>query len=142
MQECEFRSREELREVLERLLEEADSDDRIGPILRAAHVRTRFEFTDVGLSLNVASSDEEDHFVKWSFANRAPWRPKLMLRMDSAVANRWLQGRESLAIAIARGRVRVSGETRSTLFFLPVARLLCDPYRRLIAAEYDHLKQA
>ena len=60
--------------------------------------------------------------------------------MDSEVANSWLQGHESLAIAIARGRVRCGGETKSTLIFVPVARLLCDPYKRLIDEEYRHLE--
>ena len=138
--EVAFRSRAELREVLERLLENIDTDEKVGPLLRAAHVRTRLEFTDVRLALNLASSDGEKHCVEWTFGSSAPWKPKLILRMESEVANRWLQGRESLAIAIARGRVRHSGETRSTLVFLPAARLLCDSYRELISAEYSHLE--
>jgi hypothetical protein len=137
-----FRSSEELREVLGRLLESVDADDRIGPLLRAAHLRARLEFPDRRLDLNVASCEGDDRNVEWSFARRAPWTPKVTLRMDSSVANGWLQGEESLAIAIARGRVRCSGESRSTLFFVPVAKLLGDPYRRLIEAEFEHLRIA
>jgi hypothetical protein len=108
--------------------------------MRASHLNARLEFTDSRLSLNVASAEDGgEHCVKWSFASRSPWKPKVILRMDSAVANGWLQGRESLAIAIARGRVRSAGETKSTLFFVPLARLLADPYRRVIDAGYEHL---
>ncbi|HEX6115527.1 MAG TPA: hypothetical protein VFY99_00410 [Solirubrobacterales bacterium] len=137
-----FRSADELREVLERTFESVDADERIGPLLRAAHLRARFDFTDLGLHLNVASSDGDEHCVDWSFAARAPWPPKVVLRMDSEVANGWLQGKESLAIAIARGRVRCTGETKSTLFFVPIASLLGEPYRRVIDADYEHLRIA
>ena len=141
--EAAFRSADELREVLDGLLTSVDADERSGPLLRAAHLRTRFEFTDLGLVLNVASAEsEEEHCVEWSFARRAPWAPKVVLRMDSSVANRWLQGEESLAIAIARGRVRCAGGTKSTLFFVPIAKLLSEPDRRLIEAEHPHLRLA
>jgi hypothetical protein len=137
---AEFRSADELRQVLERLLENADADERIGPILRAAHMRARLEFTDRDVVLNVASSEGEDRSIEWTFARRAPWPPKVVLRMASDVANRWLQGEESLAIAMARGRVRCTGETRSTLLFVPIAKLLNEPYRRILKRDFKHLR--
>jgi hypothetical protein len=140
--EVVFRSSAELRDVLERVLERVNADDRAGPLLRAAHLRARFEFTDRRLDLNVASAEDEENYVEWSFAGRAPWTPKVTLKMDSAFANGWLQGGESLAIAIARGRVRCSGETRSKLLFVPVAKLLTEPYRQVIGAEFEHLRIA
>ncbi len=138
--EAEFRSADELRQVLELLLTRADVDDRIGPLLRAANLRTRFEFTDRDLALNLASAEADDHSIEWSFANRAPWTPKVTLRMESGFANRWLQGEESLAIAMARGRVRCIGETRSTLLFVPIAKLLNEPYRRILKSDFEHLR--
>jgi hypothetical protein len=140
--ETAFRSETELREVLDRLLTAANDDDRLGPILRAANVRARLSFADFGLFLNVASAEDEAGYVDWSFAKRAPWEPKVRLRMESPVANSWLQGRESLAIAIARGHVRCSCDPKSVLFFVPVARLLAEPYRRLIESDYEHLRLA
>lgn len=137
--EVGFESPAEFREVLGRLLEEVDADERIGPLVRAAHVRTRFLFSDLGLTLDLASAAGQTHYVEWRFG-RAKWEPKVTLSMDSGVANRWLQGRESLAVAIARGRVRCVGEAKSTLFFLPLGKLLADPYRKLIAADYRHLE--
>ena len=43
--------------------------------------------------------------------------------MDSATANGYLQGRESLAVAIARGQVRCSGDLKTALVYLPALRL-------------------
>jgi len=138
--EVAFRSPAELREVLESLLEAADCDERAGPLLRAASLRTRFEFTDMGLTLDVASAEDPDRCIEWTFEREPPWEPKLILRMDSDVANRWLQGTESIAIAIARGRVQCAGESRSALFFLPTVKLLTVPYRRLVKSRYRHLQ--
>jgi hypothetical protein len=137
---AEFRSAAELRKVLERLLETADSDERIAPILRAARLRARFEFTDRDVALNVASMEDGEQSIEWTFARRPTWTPKVTLRMESAVANRWLQGEESLAIAMARGRVRCTGETKSTLLFVPIAKLLSEPYRQVLKGDFEHLQ--
>jgi len=136
------RSREEFRQVLERVLDGVDGDPRTGAVLRAADLAVRFEFPDLGLVLNVASSDDPDHHLRWAFADDASFSSKLELRMDSAVANGYLQGSESLAVALARGWVRCSGESQYALLYLPAIRLLCEPYRNLVTDEYPHLAAA
>ncbi len=133
--------RAELREALDRALTEADADERLGPLVAATGLRMRFEFTDLDLALNVASADD-DHNISWSFAEQPDWQPKLVLRMTSEVANRYLQGRESLAIAIARGQVHCEGESRAALLYLPAARLLCGPYRQVVETEFPALVAA
>jgi len=128
----------EFRAALEQALAEADADQRIGPLIAATKLRLRFEFPDCELMLNVAAA-EGDHNIIWSFGEQHGWTPKLELEMDSSVANRYLQGRESLAIAIARGQVRVRGESRVALLYLPAAHLLCEPYLRAVEAGYPGL---
>ncbi len=132
---------EELRAALGKALAELDADERLGPRIRATGLRMRFEFPDAGIVLNVAAG-EDDRNVSWSFDDAPDWRPKLELVMSADVANRYLQGRESLAIAIARGQVRSHGEARAALCYLPAARLICEPYRRVIEAEYPDLVAA
>jgi hypothetical protein len=128
----------DFRAALELALAEADADERIGPLIRATKLRLRFEFTDSDLALNLAAG-EGDRNLTWSFAKEPGWVPKLELEMDSGVANRYLQGRESLAIGIARGQVRVRGESRVALLYLPAARLICEPYRRVVEADFPEL---
>jgi hypothetical protein len=140
VREVAYRSASEMREVLGKLFATADRDELIGPLLRAAHARTRFEFTDLKLAVNVASKpDDARHAIEWDFSARAPWPPKLTFTMASAVANSYLQGRESLPVLIARGRVRCKADSRAALLFLPTARLLVKPYRELVEHEYPHL---
>jgi hypothetical protein len=59
--------------------------------------------------------------------------------MDSKVANAYLQGKESLAIAIARGRVKATGDTHSALVYIPALKLLVSSYSRLVTQEHPHL---
>jgi hypothetical protein len=129
----------EFRELLDEALSELDADEKSGPLLRAAGLRMRFDFPDLGLVLNVAASEEPDHHLRWEFSDAVGWEPKLSLRMDSRIANAYLQGKESLAIAIARGRVRLKGDTRCALLYVPALRLVVGPYRRLVRQEYPHL---
>jgi hypothetical protein len=137
-----FRSVDELREVLDRVLAEVDADEVAGPLLRATGLRVRFEFPDLGLALNVAASEDGDHHLRWGFSRDAGWEPRLKLKMDSDVANRYLQGKQSLAIAIARGQVITSGQPRYALLYVPALRLVIDRYRRLVRDEYPNLALA
>lgn len=129
----------ELRDLLHRALSDVDADDRAGSLLRAAGLQVRFRFPDVGLVLDVAPSEEGSHHLRWTFSERAPWEPNLELVMDSDVANSYLQGQESLAIAIARSRVRCVGETRWALLYVPALRLVGDAYRKLVRRRYPRL---
>jgi hypothetical protein len=129
----------EFQAVLDDVLTETDADDQAGPLLRAAGLRIRFEFPDLPLVLNLAATEEGSHHLSWRFSDTVEWEPKLTLRMDSKVANAYLQGKESLAIAIAHGRVKASGDTRSALVYIPALKLLVTSYRRLVTQEHPHL---
>jgi hypothetical protein len=129
----------EFQHLLDEVLTETDADDRAGPLLRAADLRVRFEFPDLPLVLNLAATEEGDHHLTWRFSDDVEWKPKLTLKMGSNVANAYLQGKESLAIAIARGRVRATGDTRSALVYVPALRLLVGSYRRVVTQEHPHL---
>ncbi|MGH2981094.1 MAG: hypothetical protein ACRDKV_03505 [Solirubrobacterales bacterium] len=136
---AKFESAGEMREVLTLLLAEIDRDSDLGRRLHAAHVSFRYVFPDLGLTLSVASSDETDHNVRWSFADQSEWDPMLTLKMSSEVANRYLQGEENLAIAMARGRIQCSGKARAALSLLPIDRQLNACYRQVLASHYPHL---
>ena len=136
-----FRSGEEAREVLDATLAATDRDDRASALLRAAGARIRFELTDLGVVLHLAPATEPDHDLRWGFGDEGDWEPRLRIWMDSATANAYLQGAESLAIAIARGRVRCEGDARAALLYVPALKLLVEPYRRLVAERFPHLER-
>ena len=116
-----------------------EDDDTAGTLVRATSMRLRLEITDRSLVLNLAPSEEPERKLRWAFDADIDWEPKLRIWMDSATANRYLQGRESLAIAIARGRVRCEGDARAALLYVPAMRFLIEPYRRLVKERYPDL---
>jgi hypothetical protein len=134
-----FRSAEEMREVLDRVLTVVNRDENAGPLLQATGMRFRLRCPELKLVLSIAASERSGSYIEWSFSGSVGWKPRLELTMGSEVANRYLQGAESVPIAIARGRIRCSGESRSVLLYLPAARLIQRPYKRLVRAEYPHL---
>jgi len=123
---------EEFRGLLDAALRAADDDPKLGPLLRATGMRMRFTFTDIGVVLNLAAADGRDHHIRWAFSEGPRWKPRLELTMSSETANAFLQGKESLAVAIARGKVRCQGEARVALMYLPATRLLAEQYRRVV----------
>jgi hypothetical protein len=134
-----FKSADEAREVFEALLRGVDEDERAGGILRAAGARIRIELTDLPLVVNLAPADGPGRNLEWRFDDSIGWRTRLRISMDSETANSYLQGRESLAIAIARGRVRCEGDARAALLYVPALKLLVEPYRRLLAERFPAL---
>ncbi len=129
----------EMREVLEDVLEAVEADEKAGTLVRAAAPRLRIEITDRSLVLNLAPSDEPSRRLRWRFDDDIDWEPRLRMWMDATTANRYLQGRESLAIAIARGRVRCEGDARAALLYVPAMRFLIEPYRRLVRERFPDL---
>jgi hypothetical protein len=128
-----------MRAVLTELLREIDTDSELGGRLREAHVSYRYVFTDLGFSLDVAGSEEEGHNVSYSFDEGGDTEPALILEMSSEVANRYLQGRENLAIAIARRRIRFVGKSRAVLSLLPINPQLGECYREVLRRTHPQL---
>jgi hypothetical protein len=133
-------TKKELKEILDTVLKEIDSDPDDGPRLGAAAAPLRIEFPDLQLTLNVSRSERGRHTLSWNFSRRSKMKPKLRLSMESTVANRVFQGRENPAIAIARGRLRTSIEDAgAALRFFPAAKPLFSRYRELVSEKYPHL---
>ncbi len=129
---------EQFRSALELALAEADADERVGPLLGATRLRLRFEFTDTSLGLNIAAGERGENLT-WEFGEAREPRARLVMAMSTAVANRFLQGSGSIAIGIARGQVRFTGESRAALRYLPATRLLAGPYRRVVERDFPDL---
>jgi len=129
----------QMRELLDELLRVVDSDPELGPRLRSVGITYRYVFTDLDLSLIIAGSEEGTHNLRWSFSDQPEWMPSLTLAMTADVANRYLQGRENLAIAMARGEIRCSCKARAALELLPISPALSERYRRVLKRRAPHL---
>lgn len=134
-----FASAEEFREVMERAFALMSEDPQIGPRLRLADCPQAFEFPDVGMVVNIRAGLPEEPNLVWEWSGGVDWEPRVTLRMNSDVANRYFQGGENVAVGIARRRIEAVGDVRATLSLLPLVRPLFARYRAMIARDYPHL---
>jgi hypothetical protein len=135
-----FTSAKEFREVMDRVFTMMSEDPEMGPKLRDADVPQRFEFVDFDLVMNVrAGRPGEDANLYWEWTDEVPWSPSVRMKMSSETANRYFQGRENVAFAIARGRIKTGGDIKAALQLIPITKPIYERYRTVVADEYPHL---
>ena len=136
-----FASEGEFREVMDRCFTMMSDDPDMGPKLRDADAPQRFEFTDLDLVVNIrAAEDGEDGNLHWEWTDDVDWDPKVKMAMSSETANRYFQGKENVAVAIARRRIKAGGDVKAALSLIPVTKPIYARYRDMIEADYPHLK--
>jgi hypothetical protein len=136
-----FRSSDEFREVMDRTFELMSCDPVMGPQLRDADTPQRWEFPDLDLVVNIAADRDGDstHNLVWEWSDDVTWEPEVEMVMDSAVANRYFQGKENIAMGVARGRIRASGDYRKALALVPVTKPVFAQYTAMCETDYPHL---
>lgn len=138
---AEFDSPREFRECMDEVFAMMDADPEMGPQLRDADVPQRFEFTDLDMVVNIRAAEPgEDGNLHWEWSDDVAWEPKVRMSMSSETANRYFQGKENVAIAIARRRIKAGGDVKAALALIPITKPLYERYRVMIAADYPHLE--
>ncbi len=137
---AEFRSSKEFRTVIDRVFSMMSEDPDMGPKLREADVPMRYEFTDVDLVANIrAAQPGEDGNLHWEWSDDVDWEPKVKMAMSSETANRYFQGKENVAVALARRRIKSGGDVKAALSLIPITKPVYARYRTLVEEEYPHL---
>ncbi len=136
-----FRSADEFREVLDKTFAIMSTDPEMGPRLREAETPQRFEFPDLDLVVNVtfAPEVEDGQNLRWAWSDDVAWDPEVEMTMDSDVANRYFQGKENIAMAIARRRIKSSGNVKKALSLVPITKPVFARYRAMVEEDYPHL---
>ena len=78
-------------------------------------------------------------YLVWDWSDDVDWEPEVLMTMDSEVANRYFQGKENIPMAIARRRIKTSGNVKKALALLPVTKPVFAQYRAMLEADYPHL---
>lgn len=136
-----FNSAQEFREVMDKAFELMSTDPEMGPKLRDAETPQRFEFPDVDLVVNITYSPDvvDAQHLRWEWSDDVEWDPDVVMKMDSDIANRYFQGEENVALAIARRRIKTSGNVKKALALVPITKAVYPKYRQLLEDEYPHL---
>jgi hypothetical protein len=136
-----FKSAQEFREVIDRTFELMSTDAEMGPKLREAETPQRYEFPDLDVVVNITHASEvvDGQHLRWEWSDEVEWDPEVVMKMDSEVANRYFQGEENVALAIARRRIKTSGNVKKALALLPITKDVFPKYRQMLEDEYPHL---
>jgi SCP-2 sterol transfer family protein len=135
-----FKSSAEFREVIDKVFTIMSTDPEMGPALRDAQTPQRFEFPDVDLVVNITYADNGgDQCLQWEWTDDVAWEPDVQMTMDSEIANRYFQGKENIAMAIARRRIKTSGNVKKALALIPITKPVYARYRAMLEQEYPHL---
>jgi hypothetical protein len=131
----------EFREVMDRVFEMMSTDPDMGPKLRDADTPQRFEFPDLDLVVNItAAADNSDgNNLVWKWTDDVDWEPEVKMEMNSDIANKYFQGKENVAMAIARRRIKTSGNVKKALALIPITKPVYAKYRSMLEEEYPHL---
>jgi hypothetical protein len=136
-----FGSDSEFREVMDRTFAMMSEDPAMGPRLRTADVPQRFEFPDADLVVNIrAARDGEEGNLVWVWTDDIDWEPRVRMTMSTETANRYFQGKENVAMAIARRRIKTGGDVRAALEILPITKPVFERYLAMVQADYPHLE--
>jgi len=126
--------------VIDAIFSMMDADPEMGPKLRDADTPQRFEFSDFDIVVNIRAAREgEDGNLHWEWSDDVAWKPKVEMTMSSEVANRYFQGKENVAMAVARRRIKTSGDLKAALALIPITNAIHDPYREYLESEKPHL---
>jgi len=137
---AEFKSPKEFKEVIDRTFALMSDDPDMGPKLRDADTPQRFEFTDQDLVVNIRAGGPEEPNLVWLWSDEINWEPKVKMEMSSETANKYFQGKENVAVAIARRRIKTGGDIKAALSIMPITKPLFGRYREMVATDYPHLE--
>ena len=131
----------EFREVMDKVFTMMSTDPDMGPKLRDAETPQRFEFPDLDLVVNITAADDnsDGNNLVWEWSDDVDWDPDVKMTMDSAVANKYFQGKENVAMAIARRKIKTSGNVKKALALIPITKPIEAMYREMLEEEYPHL---
>ncbi len=135
-----FASPAEFKACMDAVFSMMDEDPEMGPQLRDADVPQRFEFDDLDLVVNIrAAGPGEDGCLVWNWTDDVDWEPKVRMTMSSETANRYFQGKENVAVALARRRIKSGGDMKAALKLIPITKPVYAKYRAHLEAEHPHL---
>ena len=137
---AEFSSAKEFREVMDKVFTIMSTDPEMGPQLRDARVPQRFEFPDQDAVVNITYDDSGgEQNLRWVWSDEVDWKPQVEMTMNSDVANKYFQGKENVPMALARRRIKSSGDVKAALRLMPITKPVFDQYRAMLEREHPHL---
>ena len=95
--------------------------------------------TSTSWSTSAPREGGEDGNLHWEWSDDVDWEPRVRMAMSSETANKYFQGKENVAVAIARRRIKSGGDVKAALSLIPITKPVYARYREIVEREYPHL---
>jgi hypothetical protein len=134
-----FKSKKELRLVIDQVISAMNEDEDIGPKLRELGTPVEINFTDFDATVNIRGGEAGESNLVWAWSKRVKWKPVTSIEVTSNTANSFMQGRLRVAAALALRKVKVKGSLTAGLKIVAICNPLFGHYKERIEEEYPHL---
>jgi putative sterol carrier protein len=94
---------------------------------------------DLVVNITAADDPSDGNNLVWEWTDDVGWDPEVKMEMNSDIANKYFQGKENVAMAIARRRIKTSGNVKKALALIPITKPVYAMYREMLEEEYPHL---
>ena len=134
-----FKSKKELRLVIDQVISSLAEDESTGPKLRELQSALEVTFTDFDVTVNVRAGHKGESNLVWVWSKKVSWQRETSVEVSSDVANKFMQGKLRVAAAIALRKVKVSGSLSHGLKVVSICHPMFGHYRDRLESEYPHL---
>ena len=138
---AEFGSEKEFRAVIDQVFTMMDEDPEMGPELRDADVPAALRVLRHGPGGQHPRrrGRARSGNLHWEWSDDVDWEPKVKMTMSSETANKYFQGKENVAVALARRRIKSGGDVKAALSLIPITKPIYARYREYLSSEHPHL---
>lgn len=134
-----FKSKKELRLVMDQVISIIGDDTEIGPQLRALGTPIEITYKDFDITVNIRGGEEGESNLVWVWSKKVKWEPATRIEVTSDVANQFMQGKLQVAKALALRKVKVKGSLTAGLKIVAICNPMFGHYRERVENDYPHL---
>lgn len=134
-----FKSKKELRLVMDQVIAFIGDDTEIGPKLRELGTPIEITYKDFDMTVNIRGGEEGESNLVWVWSKRVKWKPVTRIEVSSDTANQFMQGKLQVAKALALRKVKVKGSLTAGLKIVAICGPVFADYRERVESDYPHL---
>jgi hypothetical protein len=134
-----FKSKKELRLVMDQVISTLGDDTDVGPQLRNLGTPIEITYKDFDITVNIRGGEEGESNLVWVWSKKVKWEPVTRIEVTSDVANQFMQGKLQVAKALALRKVKVRGSLTAGLKVVAVCNPAFSHYRERVESDYPHL---
>jgi hypothetical protein len=134
-----FKSKKELRLVMDQVIATLCDDTEVGPQLKALGTPIEITYKDFDITVNIRGGEDGESNLVWVWSKRVKWDATTRIEVTSDVANQFMQGKLQVAKALALRKVKVKGSLTAGLRIVAICGPAFDHYRERVTSDFPHL---